>query len=107
MDEKYDQLFDLIDKAFKNEKIIEDEKMKAVLFNVAKLVQDHEDYERIAADLTRIISKSYIKNHEIEPELVNIFNFVKDDVDETKIDSKKYRDRALAVGLIMTGITFH
>ena len=80
-----------------------DAKLKQIIESNAKQLEDAEDkttYVAVVTQLSHDISKYYLIHHTIPDEMIAIFNAIKADVPADQVNAKRYRDQALAAGLV-------
>ena len=103
MSDKNQALFEMLSKAYSSPAVKADAKLKQIIESNAKQLEDAEDktaYVAVVTQLSHDISKYYLIHHAIPAEMIAIFNAIKADVPADQVNAKRYRDQALAAGLV-------
>lgn len=100
MNEKYQQLSELIGKAFFEPEFKSDPKIQNTITTAATQLHNHEDYTKIAVELSLGITNLYLTQHKVATILKTIYDFVADGADATKLDLQTRRNLGILSGYV-------
>ena len=109
MSDKNQALFEMLSKAYSSPAVEADANIKHISASTPKPPENAEDktaYVAVVTQLSHDISKYYLIHHTIPDEMIAIFNAIKADVPADQVNAKRYRDQALAAGLIAIPIVW-
>ncbi|GAW65199.1 bacteriocin immunity protein [Ligilactobacillus acidipiscis] len=101
-------LFDKIDKAFNDPQVEEIPELQKMLLHYATEINNNNtSYSKIVLNLSRKISSYYMQHHNIPKTVLDIYTFIKSEVDSGKIDSSVLKKYSEATGIMSLPISFN
>ena len=103
MSDKKQALFEMLSKAYSSPAVKADAKLKQIIESNAKQLEDAEDktaYVAVVTQLSHDISKYYLIPQTTTVHMIAVLNGLKANVPAVPVNAKRYRDQALADGLI-------
>lgn len=104
---KENKLMSMMSKAYDNVEVRKFPGLIDLLLKCATELNNEVPYSKVAVKLGRGISDHYMKNKRTVPTaMLNIYNFIQDEVRDGHIDSATLRQKELGYGLAATPIMF-
>jgi len=110
MEAKNTALFDVLETAYNDPAVKAIPEFAELILTVANQSEtadeDRESYQHAVAKLSHAIGHYYIATHALPESMGKLYQQIKADVPEAKLDEADLRSRALAAGLVALPIMF-